>query len=661
VWKTGKPLVRPQLGSLSDPQCLGKYQDLASGLTLYLLLTATLAVYWPGLDSGFLFDSLPNLNGLQLVNAYDDSTGVWRFILEGRSSPLGRPIARLSFLLNDTQWPPFPWSFKYTNLLLHLLNGVLIFWLALVLARLSGLQTWRIHATAILASAFWLLHPFHASTVLNVVQRMAELGTLFMLAGILAYTHGRLLVIQRSRSGYLWMSLGIVIGGVLAILSKEIGILLPLYILVIEYTLIQSANIATPVGWRVWSTVFLFFPLMLLVGFHIYKFDDYLTIYNLRDFSMYERLLTQPRVLMDYLANIVIPRRAGTGVFHDDYITSRSLFEFRTLLATIAVTSMLAAAVVFRKKYSVLSFGILWFFAGHLLESGILPLEHYFEHRNYLPMMGPLFSLAYYVFKANNRYLIATVSVSLVFIILAAFITSQQAQWAKIPLLRAMILAKDHPLSARAHQEAARQWANIRDYDQAEDHLRKILAFRPQSTAAHMLLIHLGCLRSDPPLPATKMNNYISHIRQGDWETSAGVSLMMITELHSKGQCKMVTKNDLVRLVDALIDNPHFFTKFDLANLWYVKSMIYKLNKDLEQAVLAVQRSYEYEPTVDYALTEINLLVSAGHLDEALAAIKKAHRADKSRIPGLRLRKKDIDYFHEQILKLKKNRGVKRT
>ncbi len=657
MWKTGETLVRPQSGSLSSPQCLGKYQGLVSGLILYLLLTATLAVYWPGLDGTFLFDTVPNLNGLQLVNAYDDSTGVWRFVLEGRSSPLGRPLARLSFLLNDTHWPPLPWSFKYTNLLLHLLNGVLIFWLALVLARLSGLQTWRIHATAILTSAFWLLHPFNASTVLYVVQRMTELATLFMLGGILAYIHGRLFVTDRPRSGYLWMSFGIALGGVLAILSKEIGILLPLYVLIIEYTLIRSTSIVTPAGWRAWSSVFLFLPLLLLIGFHVYKFGDYLTLYNVRDYGMYERLLTQPRVLMDYLANIAIPRRAGTGVFHDDFITSRSLFEFRTLSATVAVMSMLAAAVIFRKKYSVLSFGILWFFAGHLLESGILPLEHYFEHRNYLPMMGPLFAAAYYVINSSNKYLSSLVSVSLLFIILAAFVTLQQAQWARIPLLNAMTLANDHPLSVRAHQNAARQWANMRGYDQAEDQLRKILTFHPQSTAAHMLLIHLGCLRSDPPLPATEMNKHISHIRQGDWETSAGVSLMMIAQLHSKGHCKLVTKDDLIRLVDALIDNPHFFTNFDLANLWYVKSVIYEQDKNLEQAIFAMQRSYEYEPTVDYALAEIKLLVSAGYLDEALAATEKAYRADKSRIPGLRLRKKDIEYFYDQILKIKKNQG----
>lgn len=634
-----------------------KFQNLATGFALYLLLAITLSIYWPGLNSAFIFDDFPNLQGLKLVGAYADSTGVWRYLLEGASSPLGRPLSLLSFLLNDTRWPAPPWSFKYTNLLLHLLNGVLVFWLVLVLARLSGLQSWRIHATAILASTFWLVHPFHVSTVLYVIQRMTELATLFMLAGLLAYTHGRLLVADQPRLGYLWMSLGIVLGGVLAILSKEIGILLPLYALVVEFTLIRSASIATPARWWVWSAVFLFLPLLLLTGFFIYNFEHYLFVYQLRDFTWYERLLTQPRVLMDYLSHIVLPRRAGTGVLHDDYIASRDLFESGTLLATLAVMSMLASAVAFRKKYAVLSFGILWFFAGHLLESGIAPLELYFEHRNYLPMMGPLFAVAYYVINAKNRHRNVLVTLSLMFIVLSATITLQQAQLTANTLFHAITLATEHPRSTRAHQEAARQWVFAGNLDMAEGHLREILAHHPNSSAAHMELIQLGCLRSDPPLPATEMKEYIKNIHQGGRDTAAANSLTSIIWLYSKNRCKMVSIGDLVHLVDALIDNPSFFLKDDLAKLYYIKSSIHELDKDLNQTILALQRAYGYRPSVDVALAEAKHLVSGGLLDDALLALHKARRADRSKIPGLRLRKNDIDKFHQAILKFKGNKG----
>ena len=192
-------------------------------LPLLVLLTAV--VYWPGLTGPFLFDDFANLDALGQYGGVRDLETLRLFVLGGHSGPAGRPIALLSFLLDSTTWPADPRPFKVTNLLLHLLNGVILFALTRLLLLLSGkLGPGRCTFAALLVAGAWLLHPFLVSTVLYPVQRMAMLSTLFILLGLWGYAHGRLLLTKKPLRAYLWMSVSLAGCTVLAILSEENGV-----------------------------------------------------------------------------------------------------------------------------------------------------------------------------------------------------------------------------------------------------------------------------------------------------------------------------------------------------------------------------------------------------------------------------------------------------
>ncbi len=61
------------------------------------------------------------------------------------------------------------------------------------------------------------------------------------------------------------------------------------------------------------------------------------------------------------------------------------------------ILGLILTALVRRKKWPLFAFAVLWFFAGHALESTFLPLEYFFEHRNYLPLLGPIFALVVFM------------------------------------------------------------------------------------------------------------------------------------------------------------------------------------------------------------------------------------------------------------------------
>ena len=95
-------------------------------------------------------------------------------------------------------------------------------------------------------------------------------------------------------------------------------------------------------------------------------------------------MLTQPRIILDYLQNWFIPKLYTTGVFQDHVIKSSGLLTpVSTLISIISVLGVIAFAFLSRLRWPLLSFAILFFVASHLLESTSVNLELYFEHRNY--------------------------------------------------------------------------------------------------------------------------------------------------------------------------------------------------------------------------------------------------------------------------------------
>ena len=351
------------------------------------LLVAAIWAYYPGLDGPFVLDDFGSIAALGHRGGVVDWETFKAFVLGGTSGPTGRPVSLLTFLIDARNWPADAWSFKQTNVLIHCLNGAMIGLLTQQVLTLLRYDHRQVRWVVLTAAGIWLLHPFLVSTTLYVVQRMAQLSTLFTLAGIALYLHGRVLVPVNARRGYAWMTLSLVIFTALATLSKENGILLPLFAAVVEVTLIASQRESLGTLNRYWSAVFLALPTVVLISYLVSRGfrGDFFDIVPPREFSIYERALTQPRILFDYLQHWFIPKLYTTGVFQDHFIKSTGFFApVTTFVSLVAHTAIIAVAIAKRSRWPLFAFAALFFYTGHLLESTVMNLELYFEHRNYL-------------------------------------------------------------------------------------------------------------------------------------------------------------------------------------------------------------------------------------------------------------------------------------
>ena len=422
-------------------------------LSMLVILLGTGAIYWQGLDGPFLLDDFTNV-----VNTYIsdfDSEQIIYAVTHNQSGMLGRSVSVLSLLFSGIVHGPEAWGYKYHNLLIHLINGLLIFWLFhKILLRISQgeNQEKSLFASGMVA-AIWLLHPLMVSTVLYAVQRMAQLSTMFILTSLIIFVSIREDKQRKPLEFYTLAYILFPLSMALAILSKENGALVPLYICAIELIVFQFIFSTRLERNRLFMFEGLFVALPVIAG-SLYTLThlDKLTNYATRSFDMGERLLTQLHVIVLYIKMILLPRLSDMTLFHD-YIKVTRTIDPTTLV--LLLFFMLAVFLIFflRKKAPVLSLAIAWFLISHLLESTIFSLELMFEHRNYLAAVGPLFAIVYYLGEIpaipKFKYL------NILILILMSFMTMLRVQEWKSEVQIYSIAVTEHPDSPRAQTQMA--------------------------------------------------------------------------------------------------------------------------------------------------------------------------------------------------------------
>lgn len=596
----------------------------AASPSLFLLLLTLLValLYWPGLAGGFLFDDYPNLDDMGNYGGVVDWDSFRAFVFNGWSGPTGRPIALVSFLLDDNTWPSHASWFKQTNLLIHLLCGLVLCWASLLLLR--NLKTVNEHQAqwiAVLACGLWLLHPYMVSTTLYVVQRMAQLATLFCLAGIVLYLYGRLQLAKRPRRAYIWMSLALGAGTLLATFSKENGALLPLLILVIECCLPKQGKPA----WQ-WRAVFLWLPSVAIAVLLARYIDFSDNPWPNRNFNQPERLLTEARIVCEYLLHLFVPRIEGNGLYQDGYVISKGLFKpVSTFFAIAFLVALLTAAFAVRKKAPLICLGILFFLSAHLMESTVVGLELYFEHRNHLAALFLFLPLAYYGVIYSARFKLLPLLAVVVLGILASMTWLRASLWSDNDKLE-LYWVQSATDSPRAINAVAAFYINNGDYEKANEYLLAETERLPHSSllTARLLLqkVWVGQASEQDFIQAGER----FQLQQFDAQTVQGVRTLVERVVSGN-----VASNSAdyahysLNLLDAMENSPTY-SQFPLfvRLVAYLRARLYLhlgyVTEAYEYYSLAISRYQE----ADAAFAMVAEMGNAGHPQQALALLEQA-------------------------------------
>lgn len=616
----------------------------SSRLGIVGLLLIALAIYLGGLGGGFLFDDFRNIVDNDVLRMDDGSwAGLYRAGFSGEAGPLGRPISMASFVLNLRLTGMDAASFKLFNVLIHLLNGLLLYQLArMMIPRLLPQNATAAigRLPALLTAGIWLLHPLHVSNVLYVVQRMNLLAVLFLLAALLAYGNARLRMIKDQR-GWLAGFLGFALFTLLAVYSKENGALALPLAAVMELFVFRLAA-ARPLAQR---AVVATWGLALAVGLagSIYLLlhpDWVLGGYSAREFDLTQRLLTQARVLWHYLLWTFLPNPHWMGLFHDDIPISSGLLQpASTLPALLGLATLAALAVVLRRRQPGVAFAIAWFFVAHALESSVFALEMVFEHRQYLPMAGVFIGLAASIAPTLTTRPRASMGVTLALFGGLALLTGLRAHVWNQPLRLLLTMAHDHPGSSRGVYEAGRALAAQGSSGNAASPAALLLA-RPYYVSAMALSerenqIHsaVGLLMTyqhEPRLPDGLVQELAERLRAN---RQLDVPPLIQVLKAAGGKALPLTPTDIQTLVEAALDNPHNNDWQRGMVLTNYGEYLAKATADRGAAISATLAAVQYQP--DNPLFQLKAAQLAERFGEPAVArhhLQLAERLDEAQL-----------------------------
>ena len=599
---------------------------------VFFLFIAAILVYLPGLPGGFIYDDYFNFLQNSTIDKSELSfSAAWTASQSGLSGPLGRPFAMLSFYLNYQLTGFHPLSFKLINIVIHALNTLLVFAIVnqllilLSINRGGALNKNQVQHLAFWITILWAVHPIHLTAVLYIVQRMTSMAAMFTLLGIYHYLILRQTPTQNINQTIIRLA-SIAMLGVIAGLCKENGLLLFLFLFVIESFLFRWRVNTSQERWclYIFYCVVLVLPLCLVV-FMLFN-GDLTENYSGRAFDLTERMLTECRVLWFYISQILLPQANVFGLYHDDFVLSTGILKPISTLSSIAAFVLLALfAIKYNKKHVWFGFGLSFFIAGHVMESTILPLNLVHEHRNYLPALGLLI-----IFVLSLNLIMSKVKIFsnncffVVIAILFTFITVNRAyDWSNVILLGER-MAQRHPNSITANYEMGYAYTKVfQQTNEAFFAYKAITALQRATSLSNdnlqpaIALLHVrAMLGESEDLTLTKKVSM--EFKTKKVTVPEVISLRQYLNCYIEGICKSGSQQGMENMFNSLMTNSSLQGRLKDDVLYIYSTYLLVTPGGHDKALTIMEDVASRNPNVlEYQVKLISILLTNGKSDEA--------------------------------------------
>ena len=606
---------------------LSRWQRYLAPLLLTVLVFAT---YLPGVGGGYVFDDYPNIVDNTQLRVTDLRLHSWlAAAFSSEAGALQRPLSMATFAANQYFTGLDPTAMKWTNIAIHALNTLLVLGLVLKLLSVANVagDARRRQWIALFTAATWALHPINFFGVLYIVQRMESLAHLFVFGGLWMYLVGRDRALQ-GRGGTLHMTGGLIGGTLLGVLCKESAALLPLYAWLIETCVPALRTAPDRRRIRVLFLAVLFLP--AIIGFTwLLPRVTAPWAFSTRNFDLAERLMTECRVVLDYLRWSVAPSLRQLTLFHDDYVVSRGWWSPpSTLLAAFALSAIAGFGCWMRRYRPITALGLLWFLAAQVLTATIIPLELVFEHRNYFASLGICLVLADALLLTPERpewRRIGALVAAFAVLAFAGMTFLRAREWSD-PYRFAITEAAKRPDSARAAYSLGRLLTIMTGNNAGSpliapailelDRARRL----PQGgtlpdCALLMLAAHTG-----RPLEAAWWHDMQTKLRRGPIGPSEISTMASLATCARNGECNFPVP-DMMATFEAALTRPNA----DILNIY--ADYIFNVIRDPDAALAMWSRSIRMRPDVaQYRINVTKALIAVGRFDEATGQIAALRR-----------------------------------
>ncbi len=346
------------------------------------LAALTALIYLPALRGPFLFDDL-------LLPALRPDGGEALIIYLRRGVRL---ISNLSFELDRLAWDMNPLPYHLQNIILHCVNGWLVFVIVRRLCRRVGIETRAASLSSFAACAVFLLHPLQTEAVSYVASRSEVLCALFTYSAIALF-------LGKRGDGMGWgNSAAILVLMGLGILSKEPAVAGVVVILLIDVLLRQGSLLAAVApNWRIYLVSFAAAGVGGLYALEVAGREG--TAGALSGVTPLDYLVTQFQTLWIYLRLFLLP--IGQNLDHG-FPMAKAPGGIGSALGLIALLALVAGTWIWRKRFPLASLGVFVFLAFLAPTSSLLPIaDPLVERRVYLGSLGLVLVIADFVSRVK--------------------------------------------------------------------------------------------------------------------------------------------------------------------------------------------------------------------------------------------------------------------
>lgn len=465
-------------------------------LVTCLIIVIGSVIYANSLDVPFHFDDADNIKNPNLrIEKLD--YGEFQDALTGGTLK-SRPVSNFSFALNYYFGGYKVQGYHLVNIFIHICAAIILFHFVRLTLSFSPNSIYRHkNSVALFTALLWLTHPLATQSVTYIVQRMNSMAAMFYLLALLLYVLGRREQLA-SVAGRSCNKLTIIfyfiasgIGGALAMGSKEIAATLPIVIFLYEWFFIQDLSLA-------WLKKRAFWILgvvgLILVVLYIYTDGHILqrTLFSgsRREFTTWERVLTQFRVVVHYIGLMVFPHPSRLVLDYNIPFSTSFFSPITTLYAFFFLGGLFSTALAFAKRERLISFSILWFFINLAIESSIIGLELAFEHRTYLPSIFLILLLVALAYRLVRHTVSITVLLILVTSLFSYWTVERNKVWQTSLALWADSVSK-YPTKARPHSNLGLALMKTGDLKRAEEQFKLALAMNENRPIPHYNLATL--------------------------------------------------------------------------------------------------------------------------------------------------------------------------
>jgi len=395
-------------------------QSTAKGNTLLiiLLIAACLIVY--GNSIGYNFTNWddpvhvlenPDIKSLSAQNVLNMFSVNERYMYH--------PLTIISYAINYSFSGLSPGGYHFLNLLLHIGNALLFFYLLLFILKNN--------TPALIGALLFALHPLASEPVCWVSGRKDVLFALFFLASLLSY-----LKFTETKSKLLYaISLVLFIA---SMLSKPMAATFPLVLVLFDRYLNRHINFKTiieKIPFAIVAVAIFLIPIVhkanapTLPDSFSYSFTENYTLLN--------RILLSVNALLFYPFRFLFPY--GLTAYHGFPALQNGSLPVQYLLTPVALLLFIFAIVKYRKAWKELWFGVLFYVITILPVIHLVPFGtniYLAERYAYIPMLGLVFVfvtlILRFINQPVNRTKITSVSVAVI-LILSVVCINQNQTW----------------------------------------------------------------------------------------------------------------------------------------------------------------------------------------------------------------------------------------